>query len=144
MAVNHLIFQGRFVEDPKFGDTNSGSRFANFRLAWSEKYKEQETKCFLECKAFSGTAQFMEKYMNKKGQEIIAEGKLTTEEWQNQEGQKRSKMVLMVSGVHFCGKKGDGETGAAPAAPAAPAAEHGGFTAVETDELPFDRGLAYP
>lgn len=137
MAVNHLIFQGRFVEDPKFGDTNSGSRYANFRLAWSEKYKEQETKCFLECKAFSGTASFLEKYLNKKGQELIVEGKLTTEEWTNQEGQKRSKMVLMVSSVHFCGKKGDGETGMAPAAPAAPATS-GGYTAVEVDDqLPF-------
>lgn len=134
MALNHLAFQGRFVEDPKFGDTKSGTRYANFRLAWSEKYKEQETKCFLEGKAFGSTAQFMEKYMNRKGQEILVEGKLTTDEWTNDDGQKRSKMVLMVQGVHFCGKKADGETGTATAAPAA---EQGGFTAVETDELPF-------
>lgn len=133
MALNHLAYQGRFVEDPKFGDTNSGTRYANFRLAWSEKYKEQETKCFLECKAFGGTAKFMEKYMNKKGQEILVEGKLTTAEWQTDDGQKRSKIVLVVQSVHFCGKKADGETGSAPT----PATEQGGFTAVETDELPF-------
>ena len=143
MALNHLSFQGRFVADPTTGTTTGGTEYANFRLAWSEKYKEKETKCFLECKAFSGTAAFIKKYFSK-GQEIIAEGKLTTEEWTNQEGQNRSKMVLMVSGVHFCGKKGDGETGVTPAAPAAPVAEQGGFTAVESDELPFDRGLAYP
>lgn len=135
MAVNHLVFQGRFVDDPKFGDTSGGTRYANFRLAWSEKYKDQETKCFLECKAFGGTAQFIEKYMNKKGQEIIAEGKLTTAEWQTQDGQKRSKIVLMVSNVHFSGKKEDGGTGSAPAQ--APTADPSGMTPVDTEELPF-------
>ena len=114
MALNHVSFQGRFVEDPKFGQTNSGTDYANFRLAWSEKYKDKETRCFLECKAFGSTAQFMSKYMNQKGQEILAEGKLNTDEWQDQEGNKRSKIVLMVSGVHFCGKKG--ESAPAPAA----------------------------
>lgn len=132
--LNHLVFQGRFVEDPKFGQTNGGTEYANFRLAWSEKYKERETRCFLECKAFGGTAAFMQNYMNRKGQEILAEGKMTTEEWESN-GQKRSKNVLIVSGVHFCGKKEDG--GSQAAAPSAPAAESGGFTAVETDELPF-------
>ena len=136
MAVNHLVFQGRFVDDPKFGDTSGGTRYANFRLAWSEKYKDQETKCFLECKAFGGTAQFIEKYMNKKGQEIIAEGKLTTDEWQTQDGQKRSKIVLIVQNVHFSGKREEGGAESTAAAPES-AAEQGGFTAVETDELPF-------
>ena len=125
------------MEDPKFGDTKGGTRYANFRLAWSEKYKEQETKCFLECKAFGGTAQFMEKYMNRKGQEIIVEGKMTTDEWTNDDGRKRSKNVLLVSGVHFCGKKADGESGTTATAQAAPTADPSGFQAVDTDELPF-------
>lgn len=137
MALNHLAFQGRFVEDPKFGDTQSGTRYANFRMAWSEKYKEKETKCFLECKAFGSTAQFMEKYMNKKGREIIVEGKLTTEEWETQDGQKRSKIVLMVSGVHFCGKKSDVETETAPSEQATPAADVSGYSVVDNDSLPF-------
>ena len=136
MALNHLAFQGRFVEDPKFGDTKGGTRYANFRLAWSEKYKEQETRCFLECKAFSGAAQFMEKYMNKKGQEILVEGKLTTEEWENQEGQKRSKLVLVVQNVHFCGKREGSGTETAPAAQA-PTTDPSGYEVVDNDSLPF-------
>lgn len=129
MAVNHLVYQGRLVEAPTFGDTSGGARYANFRLAWSEKYKDKEAKCFLDCKAFRGTAEFMEKYMNQKGQEITVEGKLNTEEWEK-DGQKRSKIALMVSAVHFCGKRQEG----APAP-----TEQGGFTAVEidSDQLPF-------
>lgn len=130
--LNHLVLHGRIVKDPTFGDTSAGNRYANFRIAWSEKYKEKETKLFLDCKAFSGTAQFMEKYMNRQGQELIVEGKLNTEEWDAQDGQKRSKIVMVVSTVHFCGKKQDNAD-----VPTEQAAPSGGFTAVETDELPF-------
>lgn len=125
--VNHTVYQGRLVDNPVFGDTNAGGRYANFRLAWSEKYKEKENKCFLDCKAFGPTAQFMEKFMNSKGQEILVEGKLNTEEWEK-DGQKRSKIALVVSNVHFCGKK---ETGTAePMANATP-------VDVSDGELPF-------
>ena len=131
--VNHVVFQGRFVDDPKCGQTNSGTDYANFRIAWSEKYKEKETRCFLECKAFGGTAQFIGKYFTK-GKEILVEGKLNTDEWQDQEGNKRSKIVLMVNGCHFCGKA-DGQ---APAqSPAAEPEVPVNMTPVETDELPF-------
>ena len=136
--LNHTVIQGRLVDAPAFGDTNAGGRYANFRLAWSEKYKEKENKLFLDCKAFGGTAQFMEKFMNQKGQEIAVEGKLNTEEWTNQDGQKRSKTALVVSAVHFCGNKKD--NGTAHDAPA----QTGGYTEVDTDEMPFDSGLVYP
>jgi single-strand DNA-binding protein len=130
--LNHVTIQGRLVEDAKCGQTNGGVDFANFRIAWSEKYKEKENKCFLECKAFNAKAKFISDYMSRKGQELVAEGKLMTEQWES-EGQKRSKVVLMVSDVHFCGKKDSGTQVSAPAQEA----QGGGFTAVETDELPF-------
>lgn len=130
--VNHLTMQGRFVEEPKFGDTGGGTRYANFRLAWSEKYKDKEARCFLDCKAFGGTAQFMEKYMNQKGQEIVTEGKLNTEEWEK-DGQKRSRIVMMVGAVHFCGSRQGGTEQAVSTQPGpAPTVVN-----VSDDELPF-------
>lgn len=131
--VNHLVFQGRMVVDPVVNDTNSGVKVANFRVAWSEKYKEKETKCFLECKAFAALAEHIGKYFVK-GQEIVVEGKLNTEEWEK-DGQKRSKIVLVVASAHFCGKKADnpGSTAAEPA----PAPASTDYTVVEEDTLPF-------
>ena len=134
MAVNHTVLQGHMVADPELKDTNNGTKVVNFRVAWSEKYKERETKCFLECKAFSGTAEFVCNYF-RKGQELTVEGKLTTEEWTTQDGQKRSKIVLVADRVHFCGKKQDGaETGGSEPAQEAPVAA---AVPVDTDELPF-------
>lgn len=113
--VNHLVFQGRMVEDVKSGQTQAGMDYANFRIAWSRKFKdrdgnEKENRCFLDCKAFGGTARFINQYLSAKGTELIAEGELNTETWQTQEGQNRSKTVLMVSGAHFCGSRRDGST----------------------------------
>lgn len=134
MALNCLCYQGRMVADAEFGDTKAGTRYANFRLAWSKKYKEQETKCFLDCKAFGGTAQFVEKYLSKKGQEMVIEGELNTDEWEK-DGQKRSKIVCIVGSVHFSGSKKDSEGGGTAAT--APAADPSGYQAVDTEELPF-------
>ena len=128
--INHVALQGRLVADPEFNATNSGVDCANFRLAWSEKYKDTENKLFLECKTFGSTAKFMQNYMNRKGQEIAVEGKLNTEEWKNKEGQNRSKIVLVVSSVHFCGKRDDNAgTSASTNAPAP--------IEVGEDQLPF-------
>ena len=133
MAVNHTVLQGHMVADPELKDTNNGTKVANFRVAWSEKYRERETKCFLECKAFSGTAEFVCNYF-RKGQELTVEGKLTTDEWTTQDGQKRSKNVLVADRVHFCGKKQDGnDTGSSEPAQAAPVSA----VPADTDELPF-------
>lgn len=107
--VNCLVMQGRFVADPELKDTNSGVKVANFKIAWSKKIKDRETKCFLECKAFDKQAEHVCKYF-RKGQETVVTGELQTEEWEK-DGQKRSKIVLVIGTVHFCGKKEDNPGG---------------------------------
>lgn len=101
--LNHSELQGRFVANPELNETNSGTKVCNFRIAWSEKYRERETKCFLECKSFGAQAEFIASRFAK-GNEVVVEGKLTTEEWEK-DGQKRSKNVLLLDKIHFCGKK---------------------------------------
>lgn len=117
--VNHLIMQGRFVADPELRETNGGTKVCNFRIAWSEKRNERETKCFLECKSFGTQAEFISNRFSK-GNEVNIEGKLTTEEWEK-DGQKRSKNVLLLEKIHFCGKRedsGDVQQNMTPVTPA--------------------------
>lgn len=109
--VNKTILQGRLTADPELRTTQSGVSFCNFTVAWSEKYKENETTCFLRCKSWRHTAEFVQKYFSK-GQEIAVEGKLSTEEWEK-DGVKNSMIVLTVEQAHFCGKKADNPTAAA-------------------------------
>ena len=137
MAVNHLVFQGRTTKDLEKKVTQSGIENVKFTLAWSEKYKETERKCFLTCKAWRQTAAFLDRFFHSKGSEMVVEGALETEEWEK-DGQKHSQIVLNVDKVHFCGKKqdnGTAQTATNETAPAAPAG--GGFVEVPESELPF-------
>lgn len=136
--INSVAFQGRTTKDLEKKVTQSGIENVKFTLAWSEKYKETERKCFLTCKAWRQTATFLDKYFHSKGSEMVVEGALETEEWEDKDGNKRSQIVLNVDKVHFCGKKQDTGT-AQPAenAPATAAPAGGGFVEVKEEELPF-------
>lgn len=127
--INRMILQGRLVKDPELQD-KGGFQMLEFTVAWSEKYKESESKCFLRCKAWRSTAEFISKYF-KKGQEILIEGHMLTEEWEK-DGQKQSRSICQVDKVAFCGSKSD-------SAPASKPSDD--FVAVAEgtdDELPFN------
>ena len=100
--VNRIILQGRLVRDIELKDAG-GFYLAEFTVAWSEKYKETETKCFLRCKAWRSTAKFLSQYFSK-GQDLIVEGRMVTEEWQK-DGQTQSRSICNVEKVDFCGSK---------------------------------------
>lgn len=104
--VNKVIVQGRFTADPEVQD-KGGFNMVEFTVAWSDKYKDHEDKCFLRCKAWRSMAEFIGKYF-KKGQECVVEGRLSTEQWEK-DGQKQSRTICNVDKVHFCGPKAAGE-----------------------------------
>lgn len=100
--VNKVIFQGRHTADPEV-QQNGGFDMCEFTIAWSEKYKERERKCFLRCKAWREQANHIAKYFHK-GQECVVEGSLETEEWEK-DGKKQSRTVCNVEKINFCGPK---------------------------------------
>lgn len=102
--LNKVVLQGRFTADPEIKTTQSGVNCCNFTVAWSEKYKEIETNCFLSCRAWRQTAEFVPQYFHK-GDQVVVEGRLVTQKWQDQQGQNRSMTLCEVDKVHFCGSK---------------------------------------
>lgn len=111
--VNRIILQGRLVKDIELKEVG-GFAMTEFTVAWSEKYKETETKCFLRCKAWRSTAEFLSKFFSK-GQELIVEGRMVTEEWEK-DGQKQSRSICNVEKVDFCGPKSENASTTAPKA----------------------------
>lgn len=101
--LNRTTLQGRLTADPEIRYTASNVAYAEFTLAWSEKYKDIETKCFLRCKAWRNSAEFLDKYFSK-GQETVMEGHLVTEEWEK-DGEKKSRTICIVDKLNFCGPK---------------------------------------
>lgn len=110
--LNKIEYQGRLTKDIELKRTSSDIAYCEFTIAWSERYKEAETKCFLRCKAWRNTAEMLNNYFQK-GKEILIEGHMITEEWEK-DGQKQSRNICQIDRVHFCGKKEDGGSVAAP------------------------------
>lgn len=100
--VNRMILQGRLCSDPELRRTNSGTAVCSFRVAWSEKVKDRETKLFLPCVAWQSTAEMICKHFAK-GKEIVVEGKLSSREYEDNSGNKRTVVELTADRVHFCG-----------------------------------------
>lgn len=136
--VNKMILQGRLTADPELKTTPSGVEVAKFTVAWSEKYKETETQCFLNCVAWRATGAFVAKYFIK-GQEIAVEGELTTRNYEDKQGTKRTAFELTCDQVHFCGSKVDNSKASSAPSAAAPAFGVGDFEEIDTDDsdLPF-------
>lgn len=146
--LNQISVQGRLARDPELRRTNSGKAVTGFTLACDRDFKNQQTGekevDFIECVAWGGTAEMVEKYFHK-GQMAVATGRLQLRDWADKNGQKRRTAEILVNSVYFCGSRESGtqaSSGAdsgysAPAyqapAPAANFAELDG----EDEQLPF-------
>lgn len=106
--VNRMILQGRICADPEMRRTQNGTAVCSFRVAWSETVKDRETKLFLNCVAWQGTAEMICKYF-RKGKELAVEGRLSTREYDDRDGNWRSVTEMTVDRVHFCGKNEDAQ-----------------------------------
>lgn len=131
--INRMTLQGRLTRDVELRRTQSGKPVASFTVAWSEKYGENERKLFLPCVAWNGTAEMVSKWFSK-GSEVLVEGCLVSRKWQDNNGNNRETVEMIVDRVHFCGGKKETQ-------PAGRAVDvypgPGEFAELEDEECPF-------
>ena len=111
--LNVAIIMGRLTRDPELRRTNSGKPVAGFTVAVDRDYapegQEKETD-FIDCVAWNGTAEFVEKYF-KKGSMIVVNGRLQLRNWTDKEGNKRKTAEILASNVYFGESKKSQEGG---------------------------------
>src|SRR5271168_2764410 len=112
MSVNKVILVGRLGRDPETRFTTGGQAVASFSVATDETYKDrngerQKRTEWHKIVAWGKKAEFAQQYL-KKGNLIYIEGSIRSSEWQDKEGQKRTKVEIIVSEFRFIGGKGDG------------------------------------
>lgn len=109
--LNQISVQGRIVRDPELRRTASGKAVTSFTLACDRDFKNQQTGekevDFIECVAWGGTAEMVEKYFHK-GQMAVATGRLQLRDWTDKNGQKRRQAEILVNNIYFCGSKESG------------------------------------
>ena len=128
-SVNKVFLMGNLTRDPEMRALPSGMSVASFSLAVNEKYKDRdgnwvERANFIDCEIFGNRAEAFAKYLGK-GSPVFVEGKLRFEQWEK-DGQKRSKIKVVVDNFEFVG----GDKDASPKAVA-------GFTSPPNDDIPF-------
>jgi single-strand DNA-binding protein len=125
--LNRVMLIGRLTRDPELRTFANGGRVAKFGFAVNNRKKNQQTgqwedePVFLDCEAFNrGTpetpgrklADLVEQYLGK-GRQIFIDGHLRLDQWtNNQDGQKRSKLTIVVDDLQFLDPKQDGPGGA--------------------------------
>lgn len=109
--LNAISIMGRIARDPELRRTGSGKAVTSFSVACERDFKNQQTGekkvDFIECVAWGGTAETIEKYFSK-GRMISMTGRLQIRDWTDKNGQKRRTAEILVGNVYFCGDNKNG------------------------------------
>ncbi len=103
-TVNKVILLGRLGADAELRYMQNGTSVANLRVATNDGYKDRQTNQFIEMTEwhrvvfFGKLADTIAQYTHK-GSLIYVEGRLRTNQWQDQNGQ--THYTTEVVGVSF-------------------------------------------
>lgn len=151
-GFNKVILMGNLTRDPEVRTTPSGQSVANFSLAVNRTWKgqdgsTQENVSYIDCVAWGKTGEIIAQYIQK-GRPLLVSGRLDQRSWE-QDGQKRSKVEVVVEDFNFVGGGAGAGGGSAPsAAPASggasakkqdssQASEDFGDEPINLDDIPF-------
>ncbi|MBI3099890.1 MAG: single-stranded DNA-binding protein [Planctomycetes bacterium] len=109
--LNFVLLMGNMTRDPELRYTPGGSALCKFGLAMNRRWKKpdgtmQEEVCFVDVTAWKRSAELCSEYL-KKGQPVCVEGRLKLDRWEK-DGQKRSKLEVVASRIHFVGSNRGG------------------------------------
>lgn len=121
MDLNKVMIIGRLTRDPESRTTPQGATVANFSVATSRVWKDQqgtqqESTEFHNVVAWRRLAEICAQYL-KKGRQVYIEGHLQTRNWQGTDGKKNYRTEIVADNMIMLGSREGGSTGAAAPAP---------------------------
>ncbi|MEL6687787.1 MAG: single-stranded DNA-binding protein [Pseudomonadota bacterium] len=103
-SVNKVILVGNLGADPEVRTFGNGGKVAKLRMATSESWKDRQSGERREKTEWhtvevfgEGLVGVIERYVNK-GSKLYIEGQLTTEKWQDRDGNDRYTTKVKVAG----------------------------------------------
>lgn len=113
--LNRVLLMGRLTRDPELRYTPSGASVAEFGLAVNRTYKDsngerKEQVTFVDITAWGRTGEVMNEYLSK-GRQVFIEGRLDFSQWETPQGEKRSKLKVVVENFQFLGGRDDAQQG---------------------------------
>ncbi len=143
-SFNKVILMGNLTRDVEMRALPSGTNVGSFGLAVNDRYKDKDGNWvdkanFIDCEIFGNRAEPFARYLSK-GSPVFIEGKLRFEQWQDRDGNNRSKLKVVVDNFEFVGGReggsgGGGGGGSRGSRQQAPADNYG--EPVSSDDIPF-------
>lgn len=101
---NHVSITGNLTRDPELRFTPTGQAIANFGVAVNRKWQNRQTNEWEEATSFFDVVAWGSLGENcaqslTRGTRVIVSGRLDQRSWENQEGEKRSKVEIVADEV---------------------------------------------
>lgn len=111
MSINRVAISGNLTRDAELRQTASGMAVLGFSVAVNDRRKNTQTEQwedypnFIDCSMFGTRAEKIAQYLSK-GTKVAIEGKLRWSQWER-DGQKRSKIEVVVDEIEFMASRSD-------------------------------------
>lgn len=104
--MNSVVLMGRvsnIFKAQEYGKGKDKTKVLSFKLA---TYRTSEVSDFIMLKAFNGTADVIEEYVNV-GDQILIQGRIQTGQYENEDGDTVYTTDIIADRVEFGAKKAD-------------------------------------
>ena len=106
-GYNRVLLIGNLTRDPELRYTPNNTAVADMGVAVNRTYQdgdgnEQDDTTFVDVTAWGRQAENCSQYLEK-GSPIFVDGRLTFDSWEQDDGQKRSKLKVTASRIDFLG-----------------------------------------
>lgn len=114
-SFNRVILAGNLTRDPQLSYTPSNTAVCEFGMAVNRRSRDRdgnqrEEVCFVDVTAYGRQGEVVNQYMSK-GKPFLVEGRLRFREWTNKEGQKRTRLDVVLESFSFIDGGGGGGGG---------------------------------
>ena len=104
-SFNRVMLMGNLTRNPELKYTPSGTAVTDLGLAVNESFKNKagetvEQTCFVDVVVWGRQAETASEFLTK-GSPAFIEGRVQFDQWENQEGEKRSKLRVRAERVQF-------------------------------------------
>ena len=142
-GVNKVILVGNLGQKPEIRYTKDSKPIASFSIATSESWKDKTTGDMVEktewhnVTFFGRIAEVAEQYLDK-GSKVFVEGKLQTDKWEDENGNKRSATKIIGNNMQMLDSRGSNNSSSfdesSSAQNEAPASQEASFS---EEDIPF-------
>ena len=103
---NRIVLVGHLTRDIELRYTQSGAAIGSSGIAVTRKFsvngEKREETCFIDITFFGKHAEIANQYLSK-GSKLLVEGRLKFDQWQDSNGQNRSKHSVAVEVMEMLG-----------------------------------------